>query len=532
MLMKLQDYVGRIHANQSGAVMLLLLAAFLILFMTAMVIFDAGRAAQDKMDVQIAADSAAFSHSAVKSRSMNMIVYANIIKRMVFSFLATYANAWAAIVIEMAARAAGCFRFIPNPVDCYEFGMGVPMVVSEGIEFFYTQDPNLMGIVNPSGDPRSEVELVALETYQQYMHSITPWWAYVEGASRAMGNGALMSGSWPPPGSVASKIKQKVSQYVGTVDWVLGSTFINIFPNFSNDVDALPIQRRDKDELWMDAIGPFKYTFDNGTFVAGVEYCLEYALSMEAIITGLQTYQTSYSHPDGWKTIFVGLQAVPAIGCLVAALAYNDDGYLDWKIKESLTDTPIIDFNVGTLDKWLKSTAALSIAYKPRAGRNDNAEGRRKFRFMGDRYEANLNAQLYKNEGYFAIARSEFVYKQPLDEIPFLSTISELPIISSRLGLQNNPDMWSPRWKAKNRPIILPAESFGSAVQYRNGTKKAGLDTVINDTIPLLALGSMVGLVPVGQSEPFTLSSGLNDLLYLYRVGKTFTPENLDGISK
>lgn len=85
--------------------MLLLLAAFLILFMMAMTLFDAGVAANDKMKVQVAADSASFSHSVVKSRSMNMISYANIIKRMFYSYLATYVNAWVAILAQLALDA-------------------------------------------------------------------------------------------------------------------------------------------------------------------------------------------------------------------------------------------------------------------------------------------------------------------------------------------------------------------------------------------------------------------------------------------
>ena len=518
MMARLQNLIGRLHSNQGGAIMLLLLAAFLVLFMVAMVIYDAGRAAQDKMDVQIAADSAAFSHSVVKSRTMNMITYANIIKRMIFSYTATYANAWAAILAEMAIRTARCFRLFPHIPSCIEWGLGLVMVISEGLEAGFTQIPTLIGY---GGDnARSKQELNALERYQQYMYAITPWWAYVEGATRAMGNGAMISASWPPAGSVVSQIKQKASQILGAVDLVAGTDILGSFPSFTNNVDALPVVRRDRDELWSSSSAPFNFSIGNGGIVAAAQYCLEYAFSYEALLTGYETWKESYDHPKGWKTIFIGLQLVPAVGCAVASLAYNDDGYLDWKLKSDV---------IGEQESWLKGTASLHIAYKPRAGRNDNEEGRSKIRYLGDDYEASLNREIYGNEGYFAMARSELVYKQPLDVLGdgFLSGF-KVPILDSKLGIQDAPDMWSPRWKSKNRPLILPGESFGSAVQGPD----AGLNTVINDTIPFLVLGSMVGLVPVGQSEPFSIGSGVRDLAYLFRVGTTFTPAKLEGLSK
>ena len=51
----------------------LLLASILILFMTALVIFDAGTAAQDKMDVQIGADAAAVPLAADSASSASCL---------------------------------------------------------------------------------------------------------------------------------------------------------------------------------------------------------------------------------------------------------------------------------------------------------------------------------------------------------------------------------------------------------------------------------------------------------------------------
>lgn len=513
MLNLLKKAVDRLHGSESGAVMLLLLAAFLILFMVSLTVFDAGKAAQDKMRVQVAADTAAYSHSVIKARSMNVIVYANIIKRFFYSYLVTYVHAWIAIVAEMAKRASGCFRLIPNPVDCYEFFAGLPMVIAEGLE----APMNLTAMEAPDlgfGSGRSGKELNQLDRYSEYMYSITPWWAWIEGAGRAMGNGAMVSASWPPPPSAIGNIKSAITNTAGTVDWALGTSFLSAMPSLSQATDAMPITRRDRQKAWTAKMMPFDFSFSTGAIVAGAKYCGEYALSMEAIIPAIQTYKDSYDHPKGWKTIFAVAQAIPLLGCAAAGFAYHDDGYLDWRInKETFEDK----------NKWLQSTSNVSLAYKPRAGSMGDSAERQKFTYMKQDYTKN---PLYGNEGYFAMARSELVYKAPFQALgtgPF-SVVGSIPLLGKRLGLQPEPDMWSPRWKAKNRPMALPGETLGSSVQGVN----AGLGTIINDTIPFLVVGSVVGLL----DDDFSAGSGLKDLLYLYRVGTSMGPDKSEGLVK
>lgn len=509
----LRKIVERMHGNESGAVMLLLLAAFLILFMLSMTLYDAGHAAQDKMRVQTAADTAAYSHSVIKARSMNVIVYANIIKRFFYSYLVTYVHAWVAIVAEMAKRASGCFRLIPNPIDCIEFFAGLPMVIIEGIEAPW----NLTAMEAPDlglGGARSGKEINQLDRYSEYMYKITPWWAWIEAAGRAMGNGAMISASWPPPPSSIGNVKSAVTNTAGTVDWALGTNFLNSMPSLSQATDAMPITRRDRQKAWSTKMMPFDFSISTGAIVAGAKYCGEYALSMEAIIPAIQTYKDSYDHPKGWKNIFAVAQALPLIGCAVAGISYHEDGYLDWRINNG---------TFGDRNSWLQATSSISIAYKPRAGTMSDGEERQKYTYMKQDYTKN---PLYGNEGYFAVARSELVYKQPFTALgtgPF-SIVGSIPLLGSRLGLQPEPDMWSPRWKAKNRPMALPGEQLGSSVQGVN----AGLGTVINDTIPFLVVGSVVGLV----DDDFAAGSGIKDLLYLYRVGTSMGPDKLEGLVK
>ena len=508
----IEKTIGRLHGNESGAVMLLLLASFLILFMMAMTLFDAGVAANDKMKVQVAADSASFSHSVVKSRSMNMISYANIIKRMFYSYMATFVNAWVAIIAQMAIEAGDCFKIPPNPFACARFFGGLPMVIMEGIELI----ENIPTLMMASGASRKEIN--SLDRYQRYMFNITPWWAWIEGTSRAMGNGAMVSGSWPPPPSSILNIRNGILSAAGTVDWALGTGFLGALPSLTQNTDTLPLARRDHQKLWTVKAHPFQFSGTKGAIISGMEYCAEYAYSFEQIIVGAQTVMQSESFSGSfdnrWKGLFVVASLFPVLGCAAAGFAYHDDGYLDWRVNESA---------FSDRNQWLQSSSNVHLAYKPRAGRMDDGADRKKFGII--QKEGNRGA-LYDNSGYFALSRGEIVYKQPIAELAtgVFGFASSIPVVSNRLGLNDHPDMWSPRWKAKNRPMVLPGERMGSSVQGPD----VGLNTMINDMIAYLILGSVVGIF----DDNFGAGAGLTDLLYLLRVGTTFGPDQLEGIVK
>src|SRR5690554_6489313 len=78
---KIQDLVQRWHRDESGAIVLLCLAACLFLFMVGLLMYDTGQVARDKVDVQMAADTAAYSQASVQARAMNSIAFANVGKR-------------------------------------------------------------------------------------------------------------------------------------------------------------------------------------------------------------------------------------------------------------------------------------------------------------------------------------------------------------------------------------------------------------------------------------------------------------------
>jgi len=109
---KINNVLGRFNANQGGAVALMTMAALLIIMMMAWVVYDSGDAARDALDVQAAADTAAWSQSAVEARSMNMIAFANVGKRVTFGMTSFYQSLWLAyaeLLIIAAALTVVCW---------------------------------------------------------------------------------------------------------------------------------------------------------------------------------------------------------------------------------------------------------------------------------------------------------------------------------------------------------------------------------------------------------------------------------------
>lgn len=519
---RLRGRVAALDGNESGAVMLLLLAAFLVLFMLALTLYDTGKAAGDKMEVQIAADSAAFSHAVIKSRTMNMISYANIIKRMYFSYSVTYLNGLAALVLVTAAHIIACApKPIPRPQSCVELFENSLLLIAETIEAFY-DIPNLSLIGGESSRPANE--LPALERYQQYMFKITPWWAWVEGVTRSMNNGAMASASWPPPGSEIEAVKSFLSNTVGLIDLGFGTNIMGQIPGHTNNVDTLPITRRDRQVEWTTSAMPFNFAFSDSYVTAAADYCLEWTGSMEFLVNTVQTFQSDAKNLEWWRPTFLFLQAVGgSIGCFLTNWAWGENSiggsHLDWNINNE---------NLKSENDWLQGTSNVVFAYRPQAGRNSKTGQRQKFMYMKQEPQGGPADALV--EGYFGVSKSEIVYKRAVGtgSDGFLGGISNaiasIPLLGARAGLQNEPDMWSPRWTARLRPLTLPGEEWGAA----SSNQIAGFDTVVTDSLPYLAMGSALGFF----DDEFTYSSGMKDFFYLWQASRTMTANNIEGLAK
>src|SRR5690554_2246417 len=199
----LENQLRRFHANQSGAIILLVLAALIMVFMMALVVYDAGEAGRDKIRVQQAADTSAWSESAVKARSMNMIAFSNVAKRVTIGMTSFYAALWLSYIelgvltaiATVAACAAAILSFGALSTLCekmIEFAAELVIIVAEEAQDGGTFKSSL-------NEGYFKDDVIALDNYQKYMAELTPWWAFAEGIQRGIRNGASMSASFPVP---------------------------------------------------------------------------------------------------------------------------------------------------------------------------------------------------------------------------------------------------------------------------------------------------------------------------------------------
>jgi hypothetical protein len=77
--------------------------------------------------------------------------------------------------------------------------------------------------------------------------------------------------------------------------------------------------------------------------------------------------------------------------------------------------------------------------------------------------------------------------------------------------------------------VILPGEAFGSPIN----NSATGFGTVVRETAPFIALGSLIGITGMGNDPPFSPMSATRDFAYLMRSGQTFNATSeLQGLAK
>lgn len=176
--------------DEGGAIVLLGLVAILILLLLSWVLYDSGQITRNKLDVQAAADTAAYSQAAVKARSMNMLAYANIAKRSVVGIHSEYASLWEAYKDWFAIQVAKCVAGDKNA--CKVVKDNTPIITAEAKHDYKNFKDTLT-------DKFYLQDLIAIDNYQRYTQALTPWWSWSEAVLRAARNGATMAASFPAP---------------------------------------------------------------------------------------------------------------------------------------------------------------------------------------------------------------------------------------------------------------------------------------------------------------------------------------------
>ena len=219
------DLLGRLDDDEEGAIFLAALAAVMILIMVALVIYDAGKSAGDKIDLQNAADTAAYSQASVRARSMNMLAFSNVAKREVVSLHSMYFGMFSGFAIWTAQRCREAKSFSDDARnDCLDNSPLISGPGGEGLEEWRqftgnrldaSDSPHLTTttiigqMINTVGGNNLSQrafgrEVMALDDYQRYLVRITPVWAWTQALIRGTRNGAHAVSTFPTPGFTGS----------------------------------------------------------------------------------------------------------------------------------------------------------------------------------------------------------------------------------------------------------------------------------------------------------------------------------------
>lgn len=285
MLALLRRSTRRLHDDEGGAILLACLAACMILLMVSLTMYDAGNVTREKIKLQTATDTAAYSQASIKARTMNANAYVNVTKRSIVGLHLTYFSAFnnfysyvqfykqpcqldntqsqcqillspqsdcndphannSGICLVTGARCCGIHIAVRERTHDFQARTGptTPAATPNGYGGFttvandrrfcqvvfdasnpdnvptctplsYPDGARLQGLQfsadinsNESIEParlygaldKYAKELRQLTRYQEYMQTITPWWAFSEALARATLNGATMATAYPPP---------------------------------------------------------------------------------------------------------------------------------------------------------------------------------------------------------------------------------------------------------------------------------------------------------------------------------------------
>ena len=288
-----------------------LLASFLIVFMAALTLWDAGKSARNKTDVQIAADTGAYSQAAIKARTMNMIAYANVAKRVFYAFDTMYVSAFLGMVEAFVAYVGGCALTDLN--SCWKavkLLLQIPLELTE----FLTANNSTLGLPEKT---KARAEVIFLDQYQSYYMDIGPWWGWAENITRGMRNGATMMSAWPPPKGNLSGAVNLFVQITGFIDPILGTNYGALYPA-TGQRDEFPVEK------------------DESAF-GHISLCVQTISSFEYLYMWTEHVVRSKMMAKDPLAIVLGLVSSP-IGCAAASLTLGDE-VLPYEIKTDLTDS-------------------------------------------------------------------------------------------------------------------------------------------------------------------------------------------------
>lgn len=359
--------LSEFNSNQSGAIAMLTMAALLVLTMIAWVLFDAGTSARDALDVQASADTASWSQSAVEARSMNMMAFANVGKRVTFGMTSFYQAlwlSWAALLVAAAALTVACWianipLFGAITSVCKEltsFTIQVGLVMVDEL-------PDLIIFESDLVQNYFKDDLTAFDDYQKYMTQLTPWWSWAEGFTRGARNGAMVASSFPVPEK------------------------IDLLPSMQTDqVDRLPVEKAPTTQGYTDMCAKVYSELDI------IVHVVDYGIKSSGNMSGGSGWERplAFLLTGGMALGFM----IPA--CAINALIYGDVG-APYQMETFSSDA-----------MWQLRASNLTFSYAPNPKRFSDTGDRKKYNYLSPDY---TSWDHYTGGGYYGMARSEISFQ-------------------------------------------------------------------------------------------------------------------------
>lgn len=540
---KLKDMLSkwsRLHRDEGGAVALLMMASIMITFMLGLVIFDAGFVAEDKLEVQAAADTASWSQSAVEARAMNMMAFANVGKRITVGIISYYEALWVALAaiaaVTLIAMLACWAAYVALLIASLGTAAGaleplrqgcttLTAMLAEQIYMMAQEGKDLNKLAEdlmsePSGYFQKDAE--AFTKYQDYMHQVAPWWSWGEGFVRGFRNGAIAT-SWPVPSKGSS----------GGGGLFGGSLGIG---GSSVPADTLPILKATSAEKAGDNLCNRMY--GNNSDDASAVLDRDGGVRASSILTDIMVHTADY----GIKTlmdddaredqvecyglcgvgnafvkvdryVYFFLMGVAAIGLtkgickqnmksgtsvmgklgdflpFIAPKTFGQRGW-PYMIRDSSS-------GISSQAVWLRWTSNLTFSY--RRGTTRYGDTSYEAFTAWSREQGNtLDDLVGMTEGVWAVSRSEISYQFS----------------------GGAPDLWHPSWVARMRPVSIPGEW---------GSSGATISEAFGDALPLMARGAVLEGIAGSGFGMDVVQDGIRMMVALQAMS---TGSNMDGVAK
>lgn len=427
----------RFDRDESGAILLLGLAGILILMMLGWVLYDTGQVTRDKLDVQTAADTAAYSQAAVRARGMNNLAYANIAKRSVIGIHAQYYSLW-----------RGYLKWYEENCPADSDDPQAVAVCEENKEIIDSErDSDYNTFLTNNTDNYYLQDIIAIDNYQRYTHALTPWWGWAEAVHRAARNGATMAATFPYPAPNGPPSRHPIVDTIG--QRVLNEVGWTPLVRYTGHASRLPVK------LATDDINDIDY-----------KYMLTEGMNPEHGFSKIEREANLTAHKNASEGA-AGSQEV-----LDHAFAYFPNTLLELsKGRFKKAGLPWRLENPAELANWTLLSSNMVFTYRY----NEDLFGdmRNKYNYLSNDYSLD-DEGMYRSNGYWGMARAEISFE----------------------GGFRRPDLWHPRWTGRMRPVALPGEMQSAGIQLSSayhdmipflafsGILITGDSAIVNDSFP------------------------------------------------